>query len=186
MFFGKGNRSHSKIASLPPELRQAVDEMLKAGTFRYEEVQQYLADNGVDVSQSSICRYARRLVESYREIITAQESFKALLAEAEKYPELDTTEVLTRIASHRMLSALVNKPDDEWDGIQADKLLKEISAMTRAVAYKERLAVQSQEETEAAMDAVQKALYKALADEKPELYRQLVSFLQAKKDVLPG
>lgn len=34
MLFGKGNRSHSKIASLPPELRQAVDEMLKAGTYR--------------------------------------------------------------------------------------------------------------------------------------------------------
>lgn len=181
MLWGKGNRSHSKIASLPPELRQAVDEMLKAGTFRYEEVQKYLAENGVEISQSAICRYARRLVDSYREIILAQESFKALLAEAEKYPELDTTEVLTRIASHRMLSALVNKPEDEWDGIKVDKLLQEVSAMTRAVAYKERLAAQSKEEIAAAMDEVQKALYKALADEKPELYRQLVAFLNSRR-----
>ena len=34
----KGKRSYGKIASLPPEIRSAVDNMLLAGVLRYDEI----------------------------------------------------------------------------------------------------------------------------------------------------
>lgn len=177
----KRNRSHGKIASLPPQLRNAVDEMLKATTFTYEDIKQYLAENGVSVSESAICRYARNLCADLEAIRIAQENFKALMAEAEKCPELDTTAVLTRIASHRMLDALVNKPAEEWSGMRIDKLLQEISGMTRAVAYKERIAVQNKDEVTAALDEVKAQVFSALAAERPELYEQVARWLGQKK-----
>lgn len=177
----KRNRSHGKIASLPPELRNAVDEMLKATTFTYEDIKKYLQENGVSVSESAICRYAQNLCADLEAIRIAQENFKALMAEAEKCPELDTTAVLTRIASHRMLNALVSKPEDEWSEMRVDKLLQEINGMTRAVAYKERLAQQNKDDVTAALDEVQAQVFAALATERPELYEQVARWLSKKK-----
>ena len=99
----------------------------------------------------------------------------------EKYPEQDSAEILTRIASHKMMAALVSKSDKDWNEMRADKLLKEISGLTRAMAYKQRVDIQNKDVVSAALDEVQASVFSALADEKPELYRQVVQFLDKKR-----
>lgn len=177
----KGRRSYGKIASLPPEIRNAVDNMLLAGVLRYDEILAYIAGQGVDVSKSSLCRYAKRLAETYRDLQIAQENYEAMRRELEKYPEQDSSEVLTRIVSHKLLTALVSKTDDEWSELRADKLLKEISGVTRAVAYKKRVDMQNKDVVTAALDEVQASVFSALADEQPEVYRKVAQFIEKKK-----
>ena len=157
-----GKRSYGKIASLPPEVRNAVDNMILTCTVRLPEIQAYIEEQaGVDVSTSTISRYGKRL--------------------SEKYPEQDSAEILTRIASHKMMAALVSKSDKDWNEMRADKLLKEISGLTRAMAYKQRVDIQNKDVVSAALDEVQASVFSALADEKPELYRQVVQFLDKKR-----
>ena len=167
---------------MPSEIKEAVDEMLRIGTFSYEQIKDYLAQQGVSVSQSSICRYAQRLAQNYQELQIAQEHYRALLQEARKYPDLDTTEVLTRLASHRMLHALMAKGEKEWDGLQVEKLLKEISGLTRAVAYKQRVETQNKEEAALALDEIRATVFSALAQEQPQLYRDLERWLESRKE----
>lgn len=174
------NRKHSVIDGLPEELRNTTEQMLLAGA-TYAEIVDYLGENGVSLSVSAVCRYAQNYQASVEALQIAQQNFKAMLSEAERYPELDTTEILTRIASQRMLNALVNKPDEEWDSVQVDKLLREVNGLTRAVAYKERLAVQNKDDVTAALDEVKGAVYAAMASERPDLYQQVASFLERKK-----
>ena len=58
----KKNRSRSKISRLPPEIRNAVDEMVKAASdFTYADIKEYLAGQGVDISISAIGAYAQNL-----------------------------------------------------------------------------------------------------------------------------
>lgn len=177
----KGKRSYGKIASLPPEIRSAVDNMLLAGVLRYDEILEYIAGQGVDVSKSSLCRYAKRLAETYRDLQIAQESYEAMKRELEKYPEQDASEVLTRIVSHKLLTALVSKTDEEWSELRADKLLREISGVTRAVAYKKRVDTQNKDVVTAALDEVQASVFSALADEQPDLYQKVARFIERKK-----
>ena len=60
-----GKRSYGKIASLPPEVRNAVDNMILTCTVRLPEIQAYIEEQaGVDVSTSTISRYGKRLSET--------------------------------------------------------------------------------------------------------------------------
>ncbi len=54
-----------KIDDMPPELRNAVIEMLlgdgASDGARYREVVEYVRENGGSISQASLCRYLQRL-----------------------------------------------------------------------------------------------------------------------------
>ena len=142
----KGKRSYGKIASLPPEVRNAVDNMILSCTVRIPEIQAYIQGKAdVSVSESTVSRYGKRLADSYRDLMIAQESFESLRKEVEKYPEQDAAEVLLRIAIHKMMVALTSKTDEDWNEMRVDKLMREISGVTRAVAYKQRVDMQNKD-----------------------------------------
>lgn len=50
-------RTHSIISRLDTELRTAVDDMILSRRYTYEEIKEFLAEQGVAVSTSSIHRY---------------------------------------------------------------------------------------------------------------------------------
>ena len=83
------NRSRSKISRLPSEIRSTVDAMIQAtADFTYKDIQAYLAEQNVDVSQSAIGTYARNLMESLEALNMAQESIRAMMDTASKIPEV--------------------------------------------------------------------------------------------------
>ena len=134
----KGKRSYGKIASLPPEVRNAVDNMILSCTVRIPEIQAYIQEKAdVSVSESTVSRYGKRLADSYR--------------------------------------------DEDWNEMRVDKLMREISGVTRAVAYKQRVDMQNKDVVTAALDEVQASVFSALAQEQPELYRQVAKFIERKK-----
>ncbi|MCM1295652.1 MAG: DUF3486 family protein [Muribaculaceae bacterium] len=177
------NRSRSKISQLPAELRSTVDAMILAvAEYRYEDIREYLAQQGVDISRTAIGNYARNLIEEMEAIHVAQENFRALAAEAQKMPELEYTEVINRVAAQRMLQAVVSKPEEAWNDVSLDKLLREINGMTKAVAYKQRIDLQNKGDVAAAVDALKATFFSALGAEHPELYKQLVSVLEKQRE----
>ena len=53
-------RYHSVITMLDPDLQREVDEMLASSRYTYLDIVSFLSENGVRISVSSICRYAKR------------------------------------------------------------------------------------------------------------------------------
>ena len=53
-------RYHSVITMLDPDLQREVDEMLASSRYTYLYIVSFLSENGVRISVSSICRYAKR------------------------------------------------------------------------------------------------------------------------------
>ena len=172
------NRSRSKISRLPSEIRSTVDAMIQAtADFTYKDIQEYLAKQNVDVSQSAIGTYARNLMESLEALNMAQESIRAMMDTASKIPEVDAVEIINRIAGQKLVQAIISKPEEEWTELRLDKLLKEANGMTKAVAYKQRIDLQNKEDVEAAADELKAEFFAALSAENPELYRQVVQAL---------
>lgn len=172
------NRSRSKISRLPSEIRSTVDAMIQAtADFTYKDIQAYLAEQNVDVSQSAIGTYARNLMESLEALNMAQESIRAMMDTASKIPEVDAVEIINRIAGQKLVQAIISKPEEEWTELRLDKLLKEANGMTKAVAYKQRIDLQNKEDVEAAADELKAEFFAALSAENPELYRQVVQAL---------
>ena len=172
------NRSRSKISRLPPEIRSTVDAMIQAtAAFTYKDIQAYLAEQNVDVSQSAIGTYARNLMESLEALNMAQESIRAMMDTASKIPEVDAVEIINRIAGQKLVQAIISKPEEEWTELRLDKLLKEANGMTKAVAYKQRIDLQNKEDVEAAADELKAEFFAALSAENPELYRLVLQAL---------
>ena len=120
------NRSRSTISQLPPEVRDVVDEMVKAtNTCTLADIQKYLASLDVTLSLQAISTYSRKLLASLEDIRVTNERMNAMVREAAKYPELDFSEVINRVAGQKILDAILSKPDEEWNDIALDKLLRE-------------------------------------------------------------
>lgn len=177
---GGGNRKHSKIDTLPPEMKATVEEMILDGSATYADIVEYLKKQGYGISASSVCRYARGYVENLQTLQIAQANFRNMMEELERYPDLDTTEALIRVASQNLMTALASKKDEDWSAVGIDKLMNQISGLTRAVAYKKRVELQNKSDLEAGTDDVKAMLWSAMAKEQPELYKQVSAYLDGK------
>ena len=173
-----GNRKHSKIDGLDPSLREAVEQMLLSNA-TYGEIVDFLGQNGVGISVASVCRYAQAYQANVQMLAVAQENFRRMMDELDRYPDLDTTEAIIRLTSQNLLNA--GASEEDWQGVSIDKMLREANALVRAAAYKKRVEMQNQDATEAGLEAVRTLVFEAMASEQPELYRQVSEFLNAKK-----
>ena len=54
-------RQHSIISQLAPELRTAVDDMLLSRKYTYEEIKDFLTEQGISISIAAIGRYKKQL-----------------------------------------------------------------------------------------------------------------------------
>lgn len=176
----KRNRKHSVIDGLDAALKDTVEQMLLSGS-TYSEIVKYLGENNVKLSAASVCRYAQAYHADVQTLNIAQENFRRMMDELDRYPDLDTTEAIIRIASQNMLNAIAKTDEEDWQNVSLDKMLRETNALIRAAAYKKRVEVQNQENTESGLNAVKALVFEAMAKEKPELYKQVSEFLNEKK-----
>ena len=174
------NRKHSKIDGLPEDLRAAVEQMLLTGS-TYADIVDFLAGQGIGISAASVCRYAKAYQANVEMLSIAQENFRRMSAEMEKYPDLDTTEAIIRLASQNMFNALAAAPEESWQSVKLDKLLKETNGLIRAAAYKKRIEIQNQDSLDNGLDAIRSLAFEAMAKEGPDLYRAVNDYLLAKK-----
>lgn len=178
-------RGHSTIEKLPDDLRETVEQMLLAN-MTYREVVEYLRDNDVKLSQSAVCNYARKYIASVRKLQMTQENMQLMMEELDKYPNLDVTEGILRVASNNLFNAIAATDDNEWSEISPEKMLKQATALARAAAYKKRVDQQLKSDTEAALDAGQSLAFEVIAKRHPELYEQLVKVIREEKAASGG
>ncbi len=174
-------KGHSTIDRLPPDIKDVVDEMLLGGRY-YREVVAYLAENDVKLSQEAVSNYAQRLRAGIEQLRVSQENMRILMQQMERYPDLDITEAILRVATQNVFSAISSTPQEAWEGISPEKLLKEAGALIRAAGYKRTVDQKLQSSTEAALAANQSLLYDVIALKHPELYDQLMQVIKEEKE----
>lgn len=175
------NRKHSKIDALPEDLKSAVEEMLLTGS-TYSDIVQFLKDNEQSVSVAAVCRYARAFNANMEQLRMANENFKNMMDEINRYSELDTTEAIIRIASGNVFNRLANAEDADWDEVKLEKLLKETNGLIRATAYKKRIELQNKEIRDTAIDEMKGLMFQEMAKDNPDLYKSVVAYLNSKKN----
>ena len=173
-------RRTGKVDRLPPELKDTVEQMLLTGC-TYREIVAYLRENGEEMSQMAVCTYAKKYLATVEMISVAQSNFSLLMDEMGRYPDLDTSEALIRLASHHVMNALTNVDEEQMKEVPIEKLIKETNGLIRAAAYKKRIEVQNRGSYEAGLEAVKGLVFEAMAKENPGLYRQVSAYLDRKK-----
>lgn len=176
----KKNRKHSKIDSLPNDIKEAVEEMIKSD-FTYREIVDYIKNQGFEISQSSVQRYASGLNETLQSLRMAQENFRAVMEETEKYKNLDVSDGILRLLSNQVFQNINNMSEDQMRDIDFETLMKNAVALTKAIAYKRKIDVDTKTVLENGMEEFQTAIYEAMSQERPDLYRELKKYLKEKK-----
>jgi hypothetical protein len=170
-------RSIGKVDMLPDVYRTAVQEMLLGNRVSYKKICEYLAENGHEMSQMSISNYARKYLDQMQMVNMAQENLRMISEIMEVYPELDATEALIRLSSQQALNTLAEMPEEKWKEMDADALMRQISALVRAAAYKSRIDSQNRDEYERGLETIKGEFFNAMAQKDPKLYKQVSSFL---------
>ena len=176
----KKNRKHSKIDSLPTDIKEAVEEMIKSD-FTYREIVDYIKNQGFEISQSSVQRYASGLNETLQSLRMAQENFRAVMEETEKYKNLDVSDGILRLLSNQVFQNINNMSEDQMNDVNFETLMKNAVALTKAIAYKRKIDVDTKTVLENGMEEFQTAIYEAMSHERPDLYRELKKYLKEKK-----
>lgn len=177
------NRKHSLIDKLPLEIKDTVDEMLKAD-FTYREVVDYIKTTGNEISLSSVGRYAANLNETIQALRMSQENFRAIMEETEKYPNLDISDGILRILSNQLLEAINQVPDEKLQSMDLDTLMRHTVAVSKAITYKKSADIKNKDILQLGAEQFMGQLYEAMATDDPELYKKVKSFIKSREESL--
>lgn len=104
---GKKKRKYYAIEKLHADIKEAVDEMIKAD-FTYNEIVDYIKSTGNSISKSAVQKYDSNLMESLHTLRMAQENFSAIMEETECHKNVDFTEPLMHFLCSRLLEQITN------------------------------------------------------------------------------
>ena len=177
----KIKRVYSKVDKLPKELRHEIEEMLLTRTATYAEISDYVASQGHSLSASSVARYAKRYAETVSMLEISQENLRMITGEIEKHPEVDGTEALIRMMTSAVMNALARIEQSELDALEIKDLLQQTTSLIRTASNKRRTDAQIKDIKDEAITEYIGHLSATIAEEKPELYAELLEFLESKR-----
>lgn len=179
---GKRTRVRSKIGSLPPELRTSVEQMIMTPQeYTYQDISEFLEDKGYEISYGAVFRYARRLNADLQMAVMNQENLRRITEAMNKYPDLDYVEVLMVIAAQKLMDRIMAAPEQQWDDMEIEDVLKGVVSLARTKTYKRRTDNTIKTKEESGMQAAMDKLFDALGREHPELYSNIYEV--AKKQI---
>ena len=131
-------RRRSKVETLlPRELRDEVDRLLIEGA-TYEEVAAHCRARGYDISRSSIGRYGKEFLNTYRRVRIIEDQARALQSEPGEGLLLE--EAASKLFLRQVLELLLRA---EIDLLEMPRILSDFAKLQQSSVARERLKAQS-------------------------------------------
>ncbi len=180
-------RKHSKIDMLDPEFKATVEDMIISNQFTYAEIAEYIHDNtGQTISKQAVCTHAKGLCESLETLRMAQENYKVVAQELNRYPNMDSTEGMLQVMAYKLFASVNQLTDEDLKDVDPLKLMKQAAELIRIAAYKRNLDLKNKDISEAGFDAVKEKAFAGMERDDPELYARFVDYLNKKREEMDG
>ncbi len=177
----KRSRIHGKIEELPREIRLVVDGMLADTRYTYQNISDYLSEQGHNISQMAVFRYAQRSNGVAQRIMEAQEQTKALVEMIKQNPNVDYTEgALQMLASG--LTQKMAAAGEEIDNMPIDKAANVLISLSRTKSYKDKVYTELSKKKQLALDEFQSRIFNEIQDNDPLLAERLCAFAREFSD----
>jgi hypothetical protein len=167
--------ARSKILTLPPKVKEDLDRRLITGGFGdYSALAAWLADQGFEISRSSVHRYGQEFEERLAAIKIATEQAQAIAAASNDDAGV-MGDALTRLCQEKAFQVLVKMQDPDPDNVDLNKVGIMIARLNRvSVAQKKWMAEAKAKAIVAANDVVKVARTGGLTEEKAEEIRRKI------------
>ena len=161
----------SKIFGLPETTKKELDKKLICGGFSdYVALSTWLAEQGYEVSKSSLHRYGSEFEERLAAIKIATEQAQAIACAVEDDAGA-MSDALTRLVQEKTFQLLVKMEDPDPERVDLNKMGIMISRLTRASVSQKKWMVELRKKTEKAIETVEKKLTAAPID--PDTLRKV-------------
>lgn len=122
----------SKVLDLPEATRAELDQRLIQGGFRdYVQLQDWLREQGLDISKSSLHRYGSAMEQRLAELKRSTDEARALVAAAP-----DDTDAMARatmqMLQQRLFGLLRDMDEIDPDSVDIAKIAKAMAPLVRA------------------------------------------------------
>lgn len=171
------NRSHGKIDNLPAPLRLEVENRLLGGD-TYQEISQYLAEQGEEVHLSSVGRYGKKFLKRFESVRVAKEFAKLLAEDNADRPSTELHEANNLLASQLIMEAMVS---DDMPAEDRAKIASSIASLQRAQVSNEKLKLQARKEKGAihvALEMLKEKVYAEIGENYPEIASTLLALAE--------
>lgn len=171
------NRSHSKIEKLPEGLKKEVENKLLEGE-TYENISDYLAQQGEDIHYSSVGRYGRKFLKKFENVRIAKEFAKLLAEDNVDRPVTELHEANNMLMSQIIMETLV---DDEMDMEDKAAAARSIASLQRAQVSNEKLKIEARKQSGAvhtAMNVLKNKVFKEIAASHPDIAEALIELAE--------
>lgn len=167
------NRSHGKIDNLPDPLKREVENRLLDGE-TYEEISNYLKEQGEEVHLSSVGRYGRKFLKRFESVRVAKEFAKLLAEDNADRPSTELHEANNLLASQLIMEAMVN---DDMEPEERSKIARSIASLQRAQVSNEKLKLEARKESGAvhvALNLLKEKVFSEIGENYPEIAETLM------------
>lgn len=174
----KKYRKHNKVYSLPEEIRDEVDKMLLDTSITYQDISDWLRDEGEHISKSTIGRYALETKKLAGRLMETQVRVRELVKVARQNKDDEgLTEGALQIAVHKLtekIALIEEELDDMAPGEAIDLMIK----LSRVKAYKDKVYADLRGEYDQAYEKFKAAVYEELESEHPDVARKLAEIAE--------
>lgn len=171
------NRSHGKIDQLPADLRREVENRLLEGD-TYEQVSDYLKEQGEEVHISSVGRYGKKFLNRFESVRVAKEFAKLLAEDNVDRPATELHEANNLLASQLIMEAML---DDTMDADDKAKVVKSIASLQSAQVRNEKLKIEARKEQGAvhvAMELLKEKVFAEIGQNHPDIAATLLELAE--------
>lgn len=173
-------RITSKIDQIPEELKQKIDVMILDTSNTYQDIADYIQENGFEVSRSAVGRYAMRTNSATQRLMEAQKQTEALINVVKQNPDADYTEAGMRMLMDGLINRLATA-EEEFDYMPLDKVGRLITALSRTKVYKDRVKQDMRAKVDLAFQGMEAEMMKTIKLDQ-ELSDQLHKILICAKE----
>lgn len=168
-------RKHNKVFDLPLPVRTDVDQQLLDTSITYTDISAWLANEGHDVSKSTIGRYALETKKLAYRLLETQTRVRELMNVAKQSQDEDGswTEGALQMAAGK-LSEKIALIEDELDDLPPEKAIDLMIRLSRAKAYKDNIYAGLRSEFEQAFKLFKESVFKEVADNHPDIAARLM------------
>lgn len=176
-------RVSSTVDKLPTELRGQLDIKLADTTNTYEDLSNWLKDEGYAISKSAIGRYAIRSSQAAQRVAETLQRTQAIAQAVEAHPDLDYTKAGSMVLMDGLMQR-VSTAEEEYSEMPLDKAGRLIVSLARNATYEQRVRQEMKKKAELAFDQMETELMEAIKQH-PELVGELHDVLaRAREKVL--
>ncbi len=131
-------RISSKIDRLPQAMKAAVDDMLGDNIDSYQDISDWLKEQGEDISRGAVGRYALRRNKAAQRLAESLQQTRAILDHLARHPDMDVTKAAQAIMSEGLMQRIA-VADEEFLEMPIDKVGRLLASFRRVNVAEKKL-----------------------------------------------